>query len=352
MVTQILCLFLWLILIPLGMGLIVKKIIAEENRNIPALWIYGLVFFFAVFQSVTIINLMTVNDFSIVCRYVAVITAVVAVAGIFFEVRGLFYSRHKSVSNVNLGKPDKETIILWAFFGIIILFQIVQTLRLAYADGDDAYYIATSTNYTTVDKMYMQVAYTGETSELDTRYCLAPFPLWISFLARMSSIPAAVLAHSIVPCVLIIATYFIFTMIGNRLLKNRKELPIFLILLGMIQIWGNYSIYTAETFLLTRARQGKEALACMVIPLTLYLILCIGEKQKDEKYRAQGMILMLILNGIFASFCSTLGNMIFPILLGVMILVLMISNRKWKYGLYMISCIPNLIMLLLYLKIS
>ena len=45
--------------------------------------------------------------------------------------------------------------------------------------------------------MYQKIPYTGMNTELDVRHGLAPFPIWIAWLARMTGISTVVVAKNI-----------------------------------------------------------------------------------------------------------------------------------------------------------
>ena len=77
----------------------------------------------------------------------------------------------------------------------------------------------------------------------------------------------------------------LFRSIGKVLLKGggaspaKKELlPMFMVLIALWQMFGAVSIYTAETFFLTRTWQGKSFAGNFVIPAVLWIFLCLFEK--------------------------------------------------------------------------
>ena len=111
-------------------------------------------------------------------------------------------------------------LFLWGIFLAGLLFQMLQAYRLAYADGDDAYYIPISTAANLGGGMYAIDSYTGAPTTLDLRHGLAPFPIWVSFIAAKCGVNAAVAAHSLMPLVLIPVTYVLYLEIGRMLCGN------------------------------------------------------------------------------------------------------------------------------------
>ena len=97
------------------------------------------------------------------------------------------------------------------------------------------------------------------------------------------------MAHTVLPLVLIPLTYYVFFLIGRRLLGARSvKLPIFMTIVSLMQIWGNSSIYTNATFFLTRTWQGKSVLANLVLLVDFWILLEIfeGFAAKREKEAA------------------------------------------------------------------
>ena len=78
-----------------------------------------------------------------------------------------------------------------------------------------------------------------------------------------------------------------------------------MILLFLFWIFGNVSIYTPETFLLTRTWQGKSVLANLLIPGCLFCLLRAGA-QPDEKWPYTEAFLLALSSGLFTSMSPVL----------------------------------------------
>ena len=129
----------------------------------------------------------------------------------------------------------------------------------AFFDGDDAYYVAQSVITDETNVLYRILPYTGLTTTLDVRHALASLPVWEAYLARVTGIHAAIIAHSVLPLLLIPLTYIVYFRIGQRLFRGQgRKTAAFLIVVGILQIFGNTSIYTNATFFLMRTWQGKS----------------------------------------------------------------------------------------------
>ena len=228
---------------------------------------------------------------------------------------------------------------MWVLFWGLLIFQLVQAVRLTYADGDDAYYVAVSGITAESDTMYRKLAYTGGTTKLDARYGLAPFPVWIAFLAKLSGIPSVSVAHVAVPPVLIAMTYGIYYLLGSRLFaKNRERVPLFLIYTELLVLFGDYSFYTAENFMIARSRQGKAALGNIMIPMLILLLFLLLERIQEKQKITMGFWLLLFCTMTSACLCSTLGALLTCMLIGITGLCAAVCYRKWKFLLPLAAC--------------
>ena len=241
---------------------------------------------------------------------------------------------------------------VWILFLGLLLFQLYQTYHLAYADGDDAYYITISNIARSNGMMYRIDAYTGQAlGGVEERHCLAPFPVWVAMMADGMRVNTAVAAHSLIPLALIPVTYLILWNIFRILIPGRSSLG--LVLFSLIQIFGNTSIYRSSTFLLTRTRQGKEALVNIVIPFLFLLFLMLFRDAADKK-KTRGILWILMGVTVTAGcLCSTMGTVLLGAMAGLLGLLGCIFYRRldwlWKLALCLL---PALFYLAVYIKIT
>jgi len=260
----------------------------------------------------------------------------------------------RNVLRVVDGAEDrgKAYYILWAVFGALLLYQLFQAACMAYEEGDDAFYVATASVTESSNTMYYILPYTGGlTGGVDIRYGLAPFPIWIAYLARITGIRTVTVAQVLLPPVLIGMAYGVYYLLANGLFGKKKErIPLFLIFVELLILFGDYSIYTPERFLIARSRQGKAALSAIVIPYLIYLMLILLEKLEEKKRLTITYWCMLICGLITACLCSTLGAALTCMLMGVAGICAAVCYRKWRILVPMaLSCIPCVMVALLYL---
>ena len=354
MLGQILTLILLLGVIPLCIGLIPVKFMEKHYRSVGVTYISGFITYLAVFQIVVVPIVILHNwGMQLVVPLFSIISVLLAAAGVVLAVldvkkNGTFIGK-EGVPQIS--KFRKEEGVYWIVALLLIAFQMFMAFTMTSFDGDDAYYVVQSVLSYETDTMYRILPYTGLTTSLDLRHALAVFPIWVAYIARMSGIHATIVAHSILPLVLIPLTYGIYHQIGKVILKREKhKLPIFMIFVSLLQIFGNVSIYTDSTFFLTRTWQGKSILANVVLPAIVWLILWIFESENYEKEHRVGLWVVLITTNFVAAMSSTASVFLAAMLIGVTGLVMGIKERSVQIPLrLMIGCIPLVIYGVLFL---
>ncbi len=361
---KLLCLVLWTVLIPLiiGMGLTLLDPNDHELTSVSFALPAGTMIMWAIFQLVAvpmIIKSMNATKLIRLCTGIYLVLAVLAL-GIIVLRRKLWLERMRAMCASYLHQPT-VTYLLWAVAAGLVVFQLYMAYTQAYADGDDAYYISVSTAAGLGGSMYYVDAYTGAPTTLDIRHALAPFPILLTYLAKTCHVEPAVMAHSMAPLIWIPETYLIYLALGKKLLKEKRAyLPVLLIVIMLLQIWGNYSIYPTSTFLLTRTRQGKAALGNIVLPMLLLLFLMAAQRCRrdadestDRTAREEismPMLLILVLaTSVAGLLCSTLSVFLVGLMIGIAGLLLALAFRRYTLLIgTVICCIPSVVFAGLY----
>ncbi len=358
-ITGCLILILWLGLIPLGMGAIPTVFVDKKQQNIGFMWITGYMLMWAVFQVLCVGLILTEgvtwegffeNHFPYVVYSFGAAGAVFAAAG------GILWCLHCRKQKVafqlprSLLKRRKIEYLFRGIFALLLVIQLVCSVTMRYADGDDAYYVAVSTITESSNTMYKIQPYSAGSTSLNTRHSLAPFPIWIAFLARVSGCHTTIVAHTVVATTLIFMTYVIFAQIGKLLFAEKREnLPIFLCFTALLVIFGDYSIFTPENFMIARSRQGKAALGNIIIPMVVYLFLLLFERIREQRKCEWVLWLLLASTVTAACLCSTLGTFLMCLFLGVIGLCAGAVYRRWSLvWKTAVCCVPALVYAALY----
>ncbi len=345
-------LVLLLILAPLGTGLIVNRYMDRENRSIGVSYVSGFFILLAAFQLLAVpIVFLDPWGFGNIVKIFNVVTTLLTGFGVIGTLHlwrkegGVF---HKTTGWKQKGKIEKTQ---WVIVFILMIFQVFMAVTHASFDGDDAYYVVQSVITDETNTLYRILPYTGLSTNLDMRHSMAVFPLWISYIARMTGIHATIVSHTILPVILIPLTYLIYYEIGKKLFKEKREqLPSYMIFTCMLQIFGNVSIYNNATFFLMRTWQGKSMLANVVIPGIFMILLWLFEGGPEKRGKRNGMWFLLFTINIVAAMMSTASVFLNTILIAVMAIVFCIQEKNPKILFKMAACcIPCAAYALLYI---
>lgn len=346
MAVSVFVLAVFLLAVPLSSGLLFTTILPQEKCSPAVLFTAGFLAQIACFEILAVICMLT-DIWTPFARLRVLYTAcalALSAAGVFVFTK----KKRKGETVVRVVNPvrDRETAVWYGIFFLLVFFQAGMALYQASFDGDDTYYVAQSLISQVTDRMYTIEPYTGHATPLDSRHALALITVWQAYLAKLSGIHAAILAHTVMPLFLIPFSYLVLYVTGRALFPEADtRLPFFLILLCVLRIFGNVSIYTPETFLLTRTWQGKSILANIVLVLVLWIFL-----QLFEDSSRKGFWFLLALVNVFAGTCTSIGVFLSAGLAALFCGALFLYRREARVLLYgALSLIPNALYVALYL---
>lgn len=359
LILEFLQLLLWFIIVPFAIGCIPCAFVQKRVRTCGLIMAAGYLVMFSVFEIVVMPMVLAKAKFSTAVKWASLVLILTAAVGIGFAVKAAlekkkFIPALTEGFGIRLpeGKPDIQSVFLWILFLAVVGFQLYQACKLAVFDGDDAYYVAQSVTAVQRDSMYGYIPYNGFGTSLDIRHAMAVLPLWIAYVAKQSGIHPTILSHLILPFIFVPLTYLSYYLVAKRLCTEKKRLiPAFLFVIALLQIYGNVSIYTKETFFVMRTWQGKSFFANFVLTMALAVILWLFPEQKEETEKKNpGLWVLLFCTNITAAFSTTMGVFLMAILLGVTGCCLAVRNKSarilWKF---VVSCIPCIVFTILYL---
>lgn len=348
-VLQVLWLGTLLLAIPTWIGAIFVNV-DKSTKNLPFRWISGQIVLWAGFQLICVPLVLKQESFLYV-----VFLFIGYTVGLLLLATVLYFRRKKTTALHLVKEPEKPKskwyYLGWGVFWALLLFQLIQAVVMAYADGDDAFYIGEATNVVNAEAMYTKIPYTGWTTELDARHGLAPFPIWIAYLSKITGIRTVSVAHVLLPLALIPMTYGIYYLLANKLFAKKKEsVPLFLVFTELLVLFGDYSLYTVENFMIARSRQGKAAMGSIIIPALFLLLLLLMEKLQESQKIPFAYWVLLASALTAACLCTTLGALLTCMLVGVTGLCAAVCYRNWKILFPMAACcVPCVIYAALYL---
>lgn len=393
-VWAVIKLIIFLLVIPFLIGVLVNGMLPVVRRTVGITAILGYMVYFAVFEVIAIPCMLhyVYNAFSYCTRYYLVAICTLAVAGLgkmiyqlqknSWSLLALFPGEtHASAHELLSPRSDPrmlklnyslESRIYWGIFFVLVILQMVMSVVFASFDGDDSYYVVESLLAQQADVMNTILPYTGMSTSLEVRHALAVITMWTAFIARVSGIHSTIVSHSVIPVLIIPFVYLVYVEIARILFRRRQEImPVFMIIVSFLMLFGNVSIYTPATFFLTRTWQGKAIVCNLVFPLILWVFLWMLEDSKRksifggrivantesyEEYRESKLIyrmspwIFLALINMLSGVCTSLGVIFGSGLCALFTLVLLLFEKNIRVILGAIFCvIPNAIYLLVYM---
>ncbi len=367
---QIVCegfkLIFWLLCAPMVIGLLFNFILPKEKRSVGVTFLLGFLIYLAVFEVIAIYCMITImySAFAYCVKYFLIASWTLIVLGIGRVCYTIFIRKDRSliVSGKIIVMKIAETKVYWLIFFGFLAFQLVMSVVMASFDGDDAYYVVESLLAQQADVMNTILPYTGNSTSLDIRHALAVITMWIGFIAKVSGVHATIVSHSVIPLLFIPLVYLVYAQIGKVLFKDKKEMvPVFLIIVSFLMMFGNVSHYTPATFFLMRTWQGKAMVGNLVFPMIFWIFLEMYENVKasnkeisvDKAGKSSVYLwIMLALVNMLSGMCSAMGVIFGSGIIALLALLLLIFSRNWKVILGAFFCmIPNLIYLALYFSI-
>ncbi len=343
-----LILFGWLILLPICVGGIFYS--RENTLSLGVRWFEGQFLLWAVFQVMTVPFIIAERNISELQPLYVRGGLVLGLLGLACIVFRMWTTVHKGTGSA-MPSWTREQKVMAIIFVVLWLAQMFMLVFGAVNDGDDAYYMAVAESADYSGVMYVANVYAFGAVDLNYRYILAPFPIWIAFLARISGVHTLTIGHIVLGIVLVTMSYVLYAHMGKVLFgEDRSKRLQMLILVAILFIWGNTSSHTAESFLLLRSRQGKALVSGIVFPAMIYLLLKIGralERQERISLREYLLGAAIILTGCLG---STLGGALGILLWGSALLFLAIGYKRWSLlPLGILSAMPGFVYTVLYL---
>lgn len=323
MIVKGLISILILFIIPELVGLFVLNFFKKENTNLILAFIIGYLVEFAVCQLIAVPYIYMNKSLSELIIILSIILGGISILSILVNlknVKNIVTSTLKYIKEM----PKLLTILIVVLIGI----QVYSFVGYMHGDDDDAFYVGTATVAVQTDSLFKYSATTG-VEDLEnqlSRYRLGPFPIFLAVISKIIDMHPAIVSHVILPIVLVPLVYMIYGLIGNELFKkNKKQIYYFLLIMNIINIWGNYSVRTSFSFFLLRIWQGKAILANVILPMTLLMFIKLEENDYSFKY-----CLLLFITIFAGTLTTTMGIALPPIELMLLAIVYELSKIEFK----------------------
>lgn len=344
------------VVLPVLIGSLFQKVYKGEGKLI-FFWLSGQMILWAGFQLITVPFVLGDHKFIHVLQCMAVFVILLLLLRAMLFIRsGEWTGISVNWGGIRLNNREEgggrtRICILQVLAVALLAVQLVMTLCLAYEEGDDAFYLALSTHTWDSEMMYFKNPYTGLTTDMDMRHGLAPFPMWITLLAKVSGILPITMAQLILPVTLILMAYGIHYLMGRQLFRGQREaFLVYFVLVEILVLFGGYSTYSVENFLLVRASQGKAVLCNLILPFLM--LLCLGVVRSIQKGKMLHWSYWILHFSVCIAgcLCSTQGGLLICILMAIIGFCVAVLFKKWKcLVLFGCSCLVPVGYMLVYL---
>ncbi len=343
MPVKILLFVIWILVIPPVIGSIWSENHKTQPGSLLLAWFYGFFAEFALFEIIAVP--MTFLSCSLTQLKYVWIFACLALT-VFALVRCKSFPQTRR----SIAALPKQLSLLLIVVLLLMLSQAVFLTLGQHLDSDDAFYLATAETAVKTDSLFRYGPYTGVAyAQLPSRYVLASWPLFLAVLSVLTGLHPTLLAHTLLPGLILLFAYLVFALIARSLFpeqKNRRAL--FLLIIVAVFAFFGFSIYTPGTFLMIRSWQGKAMIAAVAEPALFYLCRA-AMKEKEGLCAWSGLFCAVTACCLF----SSMGVVLSLIPVGVYTLIYSIELKHPRYiPQALICCIPAFVVGAAYLLIS
>lgn len=331
--------------LPFCMGLLPVRFMKEEHKSFGMVWLTGWMMMFAVFQILSVPFIVCESSFTLVVQCYTIVIGVLSVVFLFFG-RSCVAD---CLRRIRENRLDRGQIPIMAIVLVLIAVQLWFAFHMQYLDGDDSFFVATALTSQHTDTMYRFTPYYGANGELDIRHALSTEPVFLGWLSEVTGIHVTIICHSYVSVLFLFLMYVIYAQAGTQLFPlQRKNKWLFLLFVNIWYLFGNVSIYAAESFAYTRTWQGKAMFPNLMIPALFLWLLFMAKDEMDVGEWA--MLFVIVLCTVFT---TSTGIFSVPVLLSLAAVLIAVSRRKAFVLLQTGACLlPSVFFGLLYLFLS
>ena len=343
LVGKVLSLLLFLGIVPFLSGTLLTKRVKKDEENILLNWVAGFIGLMALAQLLIVPATYLELSFQTVMIAFYVISAATAFLGLVQNAK-----RVGKMLTQWMHSLKKTPLIVWGAV-LLVLLQAYIYVRYVHYDADDAFYVATATTTVENNSLYQISPYSGrEYPKFPARYVLSPFPVFIAILSRCGMIHPAIVAHTVLPPVLLIFAYAVYALVGMKLFDNDREKTGWMVVFtGLFLAYSGFTTSTQGSLTLLRIWQGKGFLAAALLPMVFYMFLRF---LKEEETKADYILLFCLM--MACCLATSMGVMLGAILLGCAGLVLVFYRKSLRLLLKLLICAaPNLLFAVVYLMI-
>jgi len=231
---------------------------------------------------------------------------------------------------------------------LLICCQLYFIHHHMYLEWDDTYYVNLANEAVYSNKIYWVYPETGAFADFDKRYVLSLWPIFYAWLSKLVGVIPTIMAHTILPWIIIPLAYMVYALMGRKLFAKDKQLQgMFLAFAVLLHLFMSGEHTAGLTFLSITPWVGKGVLAAVLIPMLFY---CILRTVQEEKW---GNWLLLGITGLGGCLLSSMGIMLTPVFVGAAVFLGALQKRSIPYFLCgAAACLPCIVLGIYYIYLT
>lgn len=261
-------------------------------------YVIGTITVWAVCQLISVPVILLKGSFAII----AVMLAGCIIITCFYGIAKKKYKINKDASKSKSWYEISAFAIMFLAIGGMVLLNIF----LQHMDADDSRFVVNSVDILRTNRLFLFDPATGENTDIWMGELIkdvtSPWAVYIAFCAKLTGCHPTVMAHTILPVSLLLLTCSVYWLLSRELIgKDYVYRCMFVCFAILINMYGFYSLYSAETFMMTRIWQGKSVVACAGIPMFFLFSMWIYRAQEKKQLYVLLVILstaMCLLSGM------------------------------------------------------
>ena len=325
---QAIILLVFLLFTPLMLGLPwAKKLTGSNVRGYLLCLPLGYFLQTAVFQFLEMPFAWSGFSFSSLCIVFIVAIVILCLLSILWSKKLSFQSRE------TISWTPWTALFAITFIGLLI-YQLILALTMdrTYMSYDDARYVTFANDALTHNTLFVTEAYTGLREALDIHRTIQSSLVYPAFLSYVSGVPVVLMEHTILDVYYILLAYITHAYMSAVLFSKLSDRFAFLIILSVVYIYGNYSIYSPTMRLLGLNYVGKAILAYLFFPLLLSTMV----ENLGKTYSKMFGIVLLLLSASASGLTmfgtvTMVANVCLPVVIS-----LFFKKRQWKKLIYIV----------------
>ena len=345
MIKKLLLFLIWLVIIPFIIG---KTFIKKNEKKYLYRWMLGIVLEMAVFFVIAIPMVLLKKSFSLLVTSYTQLLIILTIIRFILNVFGFKRQKKKIKEVINEHASVLKTFVkginVFQILAIIIITgQVYEKFAYTNINNDDVSFVGLSVQMIENDSMYL-----NSNGKLISRRALAPISAFYSTFAVLLDSHVTIVTHTVMPMVFVVMAYVVYYEFGLKVLKNKESVYIFLIILGILNIFA-FDVKGANRYLLLYTWLGRALLAGIFLPL-IWTVSFDAMDKESNCIKDWGIICISVLSGLLG---SQMGIVLLPIPVTVLGFANSVRDKKLSYLIKSLICIiPSLIIGLLYIKIK